>query len=94
MKTKYRTNIMKDNIELKEFDITKETEAYFWVGKTKYKKRSVLECYFDTFEEAQKYLLEEADKRKGEYEKQVKLYSELSSKVDQTIIKIKDLKPF
>lgn len=94
MKTKYRTNMFKDNIELKEFDITKETDAYFWVGIKKYKKRSVLECYFDTFEEALKYLLEEADKRKEEYEKQVKLYSELSSKVDQTISKIKDLKPF
>lgn len=94
MKTKYRTNIMKDNIELKEFDITKETEAYFWVGKTKYKKQTTYEAWFDSFEEAQQYLIEEAEERKWEYEKQVKLYSELSSKVDQTIIKIKDLKPF
>ena len=91
MKTKYKTNMFKDNIELKEFDITKETDAYFWVGTKKYKKRSV---FFDTFEEAKQYLLEEANNRKEGYEKQVKLYSELSSKVDQTITKIKDLKPF
>lgn len=94
MKTKYRTNNFKDSIEPKEFDITKETDAYFWVGKTKYKKQTTYESFFDTFEEAQQYLIEEADKRIEETKTRIEYSTQVLKRIYEIMDKIKELKPF
>lgn len=94
MKTKYRTDFWKNNIEMKEFDITKETDSYFWVGKTKYKKSTNHESFFDTFEDAQQYLIEEAEKRIQETQNRIENDTQLLKRIHETKYKIKDLKPF
>ena len=85
---------MKDNIELKEFDITKETDAYFWVGTKKYKKQTTYESFFDTFEDAQQYLIEEANKRIKETKNRIEYDTQVLKRIYETMDKIKELKPF
>lgn len=71
MITKYKTNYSKDKIV--EVDVIRETDQSVFVktlgyqlkGNTEHRvsKRSEHECYFDTFEDAKKFLIDAAERR-------------------------------